>query len=690
MKLSLLRSINSVSSLLILVLSALSAHGGLVPPDRLANWVPGTGVGVPGGIPTATKIFRTITSTGDATDRKAEIQSAIDAAALVYAANPVKGNIQVVLLGPGNYWLSAGVGMTKDSIHNDSGVVLRGAGDSTILQPHFDTGGAFGVGTGSSFDWPRGDGGLTGGTDSGNAVRAGRTKGSTKITVGDTSTYVGDGYLMEFQFTEDETLPVVNTLGYKLLPARSDGYAVQGQRKQVVRTVSHTATTITFAPALADDFTNVDALVHVMQYHVEWAGFENFSVDCTNTATVAVSGMGNAFACWIKGVRILGPSNGPNNYPMSLGQCVNCEIRKCRLDGIRPPGGRSNCSGILFNDVTACLIEDNILIDCTPLFEINGGCIGNVFAYNYMSCPTYAVGWLDANHAPHNSFNLFEGNVCDVFTTDNYFGSVSHDTVYRNWFSGQNTSGAGPDQLHFTSAPLQLKRFTRKYSVVGNILGTPGWTMTYGSPADTSALGGLVGHGMRLGDPNIGNLSNNGGKAPAWPDYTREGLGTYSVVNGVVTTTQSMFSPADVGRVLFYVDTGAYGFISSYISPTQVGAGNPGKGGKYRVAPGPNGAQEVDADVVATTILKANYNYGDNAIPSGQALGSGETLDRSLFRSTAPTWFGLLAWPPFDPLHPAPTIDSIPAGYRYAHGTEPPTGAPAKTTGLEGRDSGNP
>jgi hypothetical protein len=68
-------------------------------------------------------------------------------------------------------------------------------------------------------------------------------------------------------------------------------------------------------------------------------------------------------------------------------------------------------------------------------------------------------------------------------------------------------------------------------------------------------------------------------------------------------------------------------------------------GGKH---PGPNGYQELDLDVQATTILKGNYNYGDNGVRASESLG-GAALPKSLYLKEKPAWFGDLAWPPFGP-----------------------------------------
>jgi hypothetical protein len=90
--------------------------------------------------------------------------------------------------------------------------------------------------------------------------------------------------------------------------------------------------------------------------------------------------------------------------------------------------------------------------------------------------------------------------------------------------------------------------------------------------------------------------------------------------------------------------------------------------------PSPLGFQEMDTDVVRTTLFKANYSYTSDSIPSVESIGS-DTLADSWYLSAKPSWFGSMTWPPFDPFNPptAPNTTSvmyIPAQYRYYNGNE--------------------
>ena len=48
----------------------------------------------------------------------------------------------------------------------------------------------------------------------------------------------------------------------------------------------------------------------------------------------------------------------------------------------------------------------------------------------------YRAGGTSANHGPHNMLNLIEGNVFHWYKDDGYFGSSSHNTLFRNGIFG--------------------------------------------------------------------------------------------------------------------------------------------------------------------------------------------------------------------------------------------------------------
>src|SRR5687767_10984662 len=81
-----------------LALAALGASihngaGAIIPANRRIDWIPGVTVGVPGGIPNRTTIFRTLGPTATAADINAAISQCPSG--------------QVVKLNPGTYNISS-------------------------------------------------------------------------------------------------------------------------------------------------------------------------------------------------------------------------------------------------------------------------------------------------------------------------------------------------------------------------------------------------------------------------------------------------------------------------------------------------------------------------------------------------------------------------------------------------------
>jgi hypothetical protein len=83
--------------------------------------------------------------------------------------------------------------------------------------------------------------------------------------------------------------------------------------------------------------------------------------------------------------------------------------------------------------------------------------------------------------------------------------------------------------------------------------------------------------------------------------------------------------------------------------------------------PGNGGYQEQDTNVLYTAILKGNWNYYDNAIPAGEALG-GDTIENSYYLTGNNTnWMGTLTIPMITTTS-MPVIETVaitPAQARY-------------------------
>ena len=126
---------------------------------------------------------------------------------------------------------------------------------------------------------------------------------------------------------------------------------------------------------------------------------------------------------------------------------------------------------------------------------------GNVIAYNFINDKDGVIG-IDTNHGPHNSFNLYEGNISHNLLSDGYFGSNSEETDLTGILLHGNGVVAG-DTLTYC---LSLKRFA----------GTSRSSAIYSA---APSIGRCDGYGQ----PNIGNGASSGRAQPSlglhWADW---------------------------------------------------------------------------------------------------------------------------------------------------------------------------
>ena len=550
-----------------------AARSELVSSDRIYDW---SNAGRAGGIPAQTQtVYTTIDSTGDSTDRTSAINTAI--------SNCPSG--QVVKLGVGTFRVNGVIYM-----NNETGVVLRGSGmDSTIIDSRAT--GAYGFVVGNtSIDWPF--------ESTGDSLSANEAQGQTVLSMSSTSEYtVGDRVVVFQQNSQAAAWPVIGT-----------GAATDYDSGHLTKITAKDVSTITILDPLPFAFTTaLGARVHIVGSGFAYnCGVEDLTITYVSTSMTCGMHFWNADNCWLYGVKI----SNADNQSMWMTHATHCTIQKSYMD--RAGGGSPNGAGILIERSGSNLIQDSIIYKSFPLIEMNFYCTGNVLAYNFLYDNVAGIS-IDTNHGAHNAYNLFEGNVAANLHPDGYFGSVSHDTALRNRFTATDPASG--------RSAIQLKRFTRHYNILGNILGTTGMT---GYEATSSDAGD--GYIYQLGYPNIGNNTYSSTAEPSTGDWW-----------------------------------------SDWPGGTEL----------------PTGFQERDLDVANTIVRKGNYNTYNSAIPAGEALG-GDTLPNSYYVSSKPAWFYGLAWPPFDPADPVVDLtasyEAIPAGYRYLNeGVDPPAGEPTPT-----------
>jgi hypothetical protein len=526
----------------------------------------------------------------------------------------------------------------------------RGTGGTKLVIPAGVK--AFQIGSGSASFSNSGNSSAT--------ITAGITRGSTSLTVDNSSLYRSFRQLYQISFQDEVTTPIFVT-----------NTRANRTRSLVVVATAQSGSTLTLSQPLPSSYAAAVALGSVTireAFQLNWMatgiGVEDIYFDCTNhglSNPVDSSLIGYVENCWVKGIKI--ETNG--NYALTLNDCVNVEVRASEIMGV---GGGSSRGGLFASTTSYSLIED-CYMSGSPSFYAWIGFVNNVVAFNYLD------GALNGNHNAWASHNLYEGNIWPYFITDGFYSGSSEDTLFRNW--GRSNLIAA------------LKRGTRNYNLIGNMAGVIGVT----TGTDYTA---------RWGDPNIGNESSSGTAQPStgdwWADWdsTAGKIREWSLTlttrtsdtEGVVTLVNSAEGDgfeASIAAASYTRKRNVFGMQFVYfgtrsgntwpVSTTGDGTtgGNlPALNTADTAIAGPGGFQEQDLDVLATAVLKANwYVVHGPGIRSGEELSGGDTLPTSYFRSSKPDWFGDRPWPAYDPLSPGtPDAQRTPAGYRYTNGNE--------------------
>lgn len=642
------------------------------PSANQGAWLPGTNVGVLGGIEqyiaggvndraTTGNVINVVTAHSADNTGTADVKSAVEAAISAASSG------DVIYFPAGIYLFAAGwiqIPLAK------SNITFRGAGVG-MTTFHIST-------TAGVFIWP--DVGYI--ANDVKTVTGTKTKGTSTLSVSSNSGFTTAnqfawvGYENENDNTRIQAgdAPVWSSKGYPW------------SRTMTARVTGTTSTTISIDPPLPADATNLQLRIHTYGYptykFVGW-GFEDFSVTFDPTDhTSQVFNVVTAQDTWFYNIHFEDWARTSNN-----GSCINIsksyrvQVQKCRFDA---ESGSSSDGAIQTVANSSCLIVDNIF---TGPWGFNtydsGNSVNCVIAYNFASDQT-----ISGFHNAHPSLNLIEGNAAGNHHSDGYHGSSSHNTLYRNRFVGENS--------------VILNRFKRNYVLAGNLFGKDGVTtgaVSWGNPnmgnGDANGFAGPTGLSDQVGQldykqnggtPNTYTIqSGDVFEGDFWADWevtgtlttrTSNTVGVFTVsggnwVAGVVATASGQLYPA----VWWSSKTGAMfdGTVTN-VSGNQVtiswGSGTlPDQGTAVQMYMGNAGWQERDLDVKASSTVVENYwalSSGTGSLQDGTA----DTLPASLAYAAKPAWFGNLTWPPYDPNSPSFDEARIPAGYRYINGNE--------------------
>ena len=478
---------------------------GIVDPSRAVDW---STAGVVGGIPSAT--WTQCGSTVVAGTSAATINSLLSACA----------SNTFLLLGPGSFNLSAGIGITH------SNVVIRGSGaNSTFLSFTGDSNSCGGLNAGI---------GMCGSNSSANAEQnvcdwsAGYSVGTTSLTlincgsttpaVGSaTNLFVGNIVILDQLDEVSDTAWVWNCLvtgicsnGASGGAARTDGTCNGGtcnitncsngtvmcnrSQQQVVTITavsgSGSSRTITVTPAIRmpNWSTGQKPQAWFANTIVTNVGVENLSIDNTSgsSGTWGILAF-NASNCWVSGVRSLVAGRAHISF-QDANHCTaqNNYFYQSQSHASRSYGVEDFTDG---DNRT----ENSIFQQLTEPNPNNGGGTGDVFAYNFCIDDVYTVsaGWFQPcvnDHASGNAFNLSEGNIAGGYQADNVHGTHNFLTTFRNrWIGWQHLcDGIACNAQTVAAQDYASSRF---FNHIGNVMGQTGYHNAYLVSATSSSAG---------------------------------------------------------------------------------------------------------------------------------------------------------------------------------------------------------
>lgn len=416
-----------------------TAPGEIITADRRATWQ--GNVGVVGGIPARTTIFTNMAllDTTGATNCSAEINAALSACP----------SNQVVLLPAGRIKVGAQI-----RIH--SHMTLRGAGlGSTVLVVDYGSG-----------DWGNIIFGYDATPDTVQNITGSYAPGATTVQVSDSTQY-SVGAVVILDALNDTN--VVSNVGYPGDNVCSDCDRASGARvRWQLGYVSSkpNSTNITFHPPLLFPLaaTNTPQVANVL-YWVQNSGLEDLSITNKSGQAVTTIGMDQTYRCWVKNVE----SDRCHRKHVWLMRALQCEVRDSYFHGAVDFTSNSGY-GLEADGSTACLIENNIFYELTlPLVTAKGGG-GHVVAYNYFE--RFRKDGVDglsasifANHGPHVTMCLFEGNKMQKFNSDFDFGSTDYMTLFRNQITAYTTN------YPYNKKAVDIRKFNLNFNLVGNVLG---------------------------------------------------------------------------------------------------------------------------------------------------------------------------------------------------------------------------
>ncbi|PSJ71460.1 hypothetical protein C7N43_39200 [Sphingobacteriales bacterium UPWRP_1] len=410
----------------------------VVPPDRRVNW---SVAGLDFTLPNPATVVN-VMDYGAAANNIAD-----DAPAVAAAIAALAGAEGVVYFPAGNYRLASGIALP-------SGVVLRGesAQTSRLL-----------------FDQPSSgyycisiSGSVSG---SYVAVTTGYTKDSDAVTVADAASFQAGGYA---ELVQD------NNPAWDTNPA---SWAAES-KGQMVKIQSIEGNVLHLVYPLRIDYDAGYAPRIRPVALANRAGIECLYIERladTNTGAGYNISFNLAANCWVKGVH----SNKSVGAHISISASTDVEVTGCYLHhAFTYDGSGTRGYGVMLNEHSGqCLVADNVFEHLRHAMSVKQGANGNVLAYNYAfdgyrsEFPNNFAADISL-HGHYAYANLLEGNICELFWIDDYWGpSGPYNTIFRNRFTtyGIFMTSSGSNMQNFVGNEVTSNVFLQGlYTITGS------------------------------------------------------------------------------------------------------------------------------------------------------------------------------------------------------------------------------
>jgi PKD repeat protein len=460
--------------------TAYALPSGTWPNDRAITWHPGIWSGdTYMGISTNYTLGITATSSPYNADNTGSTS----------ATSAINSAIQACPVGHYVY-LPAGTYLLTGQMKIKSGVSVVGAGPGqTILNVGFSAGAYAGAisfdntNTMSYNDWSSN----TNTSGYNQAMTGGFGKGQTQITVASGTNYTVGGSVMLDEANDTDV--GVTYHGYGGDCTWVGGGGTRGMTECRIITAKNGNVLTLNEPTYWNWRSGLLPTVHqISSAPIKDAGVESLTIHFT-TANESnwYNGIwfGAAYHCWAKKIEVYNWSNFA--VRCSFGSVGN-EITKCYFHDAAYFSGSegycvSCCDGASLN-----YAYDNIAYHPHVGFVTgsNGGA-GNVFAYNVVHQNVHSnAGWLIndiGSHGIHTYGNLWEGNIDTKVMLDGYWGSGSHNVVFRNRIPREsNVTG-------IVNGMAACADFSLNYydSWVGNVIGYAGMGGVYEATPPSAA-----------------------------------------------------------------------------------------------------------------------------------------------------------------------------------------------------------